>query len=182
MHEILHIIISYCSLCPAIGRTSAPLAHPVEYHWPRRKLCVNHSKTTYMIYPELHLVGVYSSGPVWGRVVDTKGNRIPLIGAFTCLLFGYLGIRRMYDDGATDTVSLVHLGILILCSCMTGVAGNAGLSVAINTTAKSFPDTAVCFPCASLSHADKIGSTAWHHNRACSFWFWPICILLCHNC
>lgn len=86
-------------------------------------------------------VGVYISGPAWGRVVDSKGPRIPLISAFTCLLIGYLGIKRIYDDGAGTAASFMHIVILISCTFMTGFAGNAGLAVAMNTTAKSFPDT-----------------------------------------
>lgn len=86
-------------------------------------------------------VGVYLSGPAWGRVVDSKGPRIPLISAFACLLIGYLGIKHIYDDGTGTATSFMHLAILIACSCITGLAGNAGLAVAINTTAKSFPET-----------------------------------------
>ncbi|KAG1740293.1 major facilitator superfamily domain-containing protein [Suillus lakei] len=86
-------------------------------------------------------VGVYLSGPAWGRVVDSKGPRIPLISASVCLLIGYLGIKRIYDDGAGTTISFMHIAILIACGFMTGLAGNAGLAVAINTTAKSFPET-----------------------------------------
>ncbi|KAH7881863.1 major facilitator superfamily domain-containing protein [Phlebopus sp. FC_14] len=89
-------------------------------------------------------VGVYSSGPVWGRIVDLKGSRIPLIGAFVCLLFGYSGIKRMYDDGVGDgaTVSTFHFAVLVACGFMTGLGGNAGLAASVNTTARSFPDTA----------------------------------------
>lgn len=86
-------------------------------------------------------VGVYLTGPIWGRVVDSRGPRMPLISALACLLVGYLGIKRIYDDGAGTALSFVHLVILIACSFMTGTAGNAGLAVAINTTAKSFPET-----------------------------------------
>ncbi|KAG1740236.1 major facilitator superfamily domain-containing protein [Suillus paluster] len=86
-------------------------------------------------------VGVYLSGPAWGRVVDTKGPRIPLISACACLLIGYLGIKRIYDDGAETSLSFVRLAILIACTFMTGTAGNAGLAVAMNTTAKSFPES-----------------------------------------
>jgi hypothetical protein len=92
-------------------------------------------------------VGSDISGPVWGRIIDSKGNNIPLIGAFTCLLIGYLGIKRVYDDGVGGMGSSLHLIILILCKFMAGLAGVAGVFVAINTTAKSFPDTVVCVPC-----------------------------------
>ncbi|KAG2028570.1 major facilitator superfamily domain-containing protein, partial [Suillus americanus] len=83
-------------------------------------------------------MGVYLTGPAWGRVVDSKGPRIPLISAFACILIGYLGIRHIFDNGAGTVISLV---VLIACSFMTGLAGNAGLAVAMNTTAKSFPET-----------------------------------------
>ncbi|OJA21335.1 hypothetical protein AZE42_07120 [Rhizopogon vesiculosus] len=134
--------LSYRSIFSAVGCTFAPLAYPVECHWPRRELCANHFNPAYTTNSELYLVGVYSSSPIWGRVVDSKGTRIPLIGACTCLFFGYLGIKRMYDDGAGDTVSFLHLAVLIVCTFMTGVAGSAGLAAAMNTTAKSFPDSA----------------------------------------
>ncbi|KAH0839347.1 major facilitator superfamily domain-containing protein [Lanmaoa asiatica] len=89
-------------------------------------------------------MGVYTSGPVWGRIVDTKGPRIPLIGASICLLVGYLGIKQMYDDGIGNgaTVSTLHLTLLVVCGFMTGLGGNAGLGAAVNTTAKSFPSSA----------------------------------------
>ncbi|KIJ58855.1 hypothetical protein HYDPIDRAFT_101889 [Hydnomerulius pinastri MD-312] len=89
-------------------------------------------------------VGVYSSGPVWGRIVDLRGPRIPLIGASICLLLGYSGIKRIYDDGVGGgtTVSALHFAVLVMCGFMTGLGGNAGLGAAVNTTAKSFPDTA----------------------------------------
>ncbi|KIJ58792.1 hypothetical protein HYDPIDRAFT_44335 [Hydnomerulius pinastri MD-312] len=90
-------------------------------------------------------VGVYSSGPVWGRIVDLRGPRIPFIGASICPLFGYSGIKRIYDDGVGGgtTVSALHFAVLVVCGFMTGLRGNARLGAAVNTTAKCFPDTAV---------------------------------------
>ncbi|KAG2124677.1 major facilitator superfamily domain-containing protein [Suillus clintonianus] len=85
-------------------------------------------------------VGVYLSGPAWGRVVDSRGPRIPLITASVCLLVGYLGIKRIYDGGVGTASSFMHVVALIACTFMTGLAGNAGLAVAMNTTAKSFPE------------------------------------------
>ncbi|KAH7890307.1 major facilitator superfamily domain-containing protein [Phlebopus sp. FC_14] len=89
-------------------------------------------------------VGTSTSGPVWGRIVDLKGPRIPLMGAFTCLLLGYSGIKRIYDHGVGDSASIpmFHLTALVLCVFMVGWGCNAGLISAVNTTAKSFPDTA----------------------------------------
>ncbi|KAG9309730.1 major facilitator superfamily domain-containing protein [Chiua virens] len=89
-------------------------------------------------------MGVYTSGPAWGRIVDRKGPRIPLIGASICLLVGYFGIKQMYDDGIGNgaTVSALHFTLLVACGFLTGMGGNAGLGAAINTTAKSFPPAA----------------------------------------
>ncbi|KAJ7886216.1 major facilitator superfamily domain-containing protein [Mycena olivaceomarginata] len=89
-------------------------------------------------------VGVYSSGPFWGRIVDSRGPRIPLSFAFVFLFFGYTGIRHFYNVGVENgaTVSSLSLALLIACSFMTGTGGNAGFTGAINSTAKSFPDKA----------------------------------------
>ncbi|KAI0059338.1 MFS general substrate transporter [Artomyces pyxidatus] len=89
-------------------------------------------------------IGVYTSGPFWGKLVDARGPRPLLVGAFVFLLSGYLGIRSLYDAGLDDgeRLSQLHIGLLILCSFFTGLGGNAGLASAINSTAKSFPDRA----------------------------------------
>ncbi|KAI9566752.1 major facilitator superfamily domain-containing protein [Boletus coccyginus] len=89
-------------------------------------------------------MGVYACGPLWGRIIDRKGPRIPLISASIFLLIGYLGIKQIYDDGIGNgtTVSPVHFALLVVCGFMTGSGGNAGLNAAMNTTAKSFPSNA----------------------------------------
>ena len=70
-----------------------------------------------------------------------------MIGAFVVLLTGYSGIRAIFDAGLDDGAELsrLHLVILIFCSFITGVGGHAGMSSAMNTTAKSFPDSSVSF-------------------------------------
>ena len=90
-------------------------------------------------------MGGYISGPFWGRIVDRKGPRIPLISASICHFVGYMGIRRMYDDGVGNgsTVSALHFALLVVCSFMTGSGGAAGCGAAINATAKSFPSSYV---------------------------------------
>ena len=90
-------------------------------------------------------MGVSIFAPVWGRIVDRKGPRIPLVGASICLLVGYLGTKQMYDDGIGNdmTVSPFHFALLVVCSFMTGSGSTAGLNVAVNATAKSFPSSAV---------------------------------------
>ena len=91
-------------------------------------------------------VGVYSSGPVWGRIVDSKGPRILLAGAFLCLATGYFGMRYLYDSGLprdTSILSIFGFCALVAFSFLTGTGGNAGLVSAVNSTAKTFPDQAV---------------------------------------
>ncbi|KAI5994033.1 major facilitator superfamily domain-containing protein [Pisolithus albus] len=89
-------------------------------------------------------VGVFASGPIWGRIVDSRGPRIPLIGAFLCFLAGYTGIKRMYDAGTDSgtSISAAHFTLLVVCGLLTGLGANAGIASAINTTAKSFPASA----------------------------------------
>lgn len=115
-------------------------------------------------------VGVYSSGPFWGRIVDSRGPRIPLSFAFVFLFFGYTGIRHFYNVGVENgaTVSSLSLALLIACSFMTGTGGNAGFTGAINSTAKSFPDKAVR-PCVvSCETASSLVRSAQRRLGLCS--------------
>jgi MFS family permease len=92
-----------------------------------------------------YLVGVYSSAPLIGRIVDATGPRYTLVGAFMLLLVGYSAIRNIYDNGAppSGSISAFTFWLLVICSFMTGAGGNGGLTSSVNTTAKSFPDKAV---------------------------------------
>lgn len=96
----------------------------------------------------LFLVGVYSSGPIWGRIVDKRGPRIPLIGAFVLLFLGYSGVKSFFDaglpgDAQTAGLSTFSFILLVFCNYMTGSGGNGGLTSSVNSTAKTFPDRAV---------------------------------------
>ncbi|PFH47164.1 hypothetical protein AMATHDRAFT_152811 [Amanita thiersii Skay4041] len=89
-------------------------------------------------------VGVYSTGPIWGRIVDTRGPRILLACAFFLLLSGYSGIRHLYDTGLAEnvkTLSIPSFILLVMCGFVSGAGGNAGLTSGINSTAKTFPDS-----------------------------------------
>ncbi len=102
-------------------------------------------------------VGVYSSGPIWGRIVDARGPRIAMAGAFFLLLIGYGGMKHMYDTG--DGASTVTFVLLLMFGYMTGSGGNAGLSGAVNATAKSFPEALVSVLSRRLELRDSI-----HHS------------------
>jgi len=82
-----------------------------------------------------------------GRVVDAHGPRIPLIKAFIFCLVGYGGIKRMFDEGvgAGEILSAQQFAMLVLYSSLTGFGGGSATSSAVNATAKSFPQSTVCF-------------------------------------
>jgi len=55
-------------------------------------------------------------------------------------------MRHFYDTGlpkGTDHLSLLGFITLAACSFLTGAGGNGGLTGAVNSTAKTFPDQAV---------------------------------------
>ncbi|KAF8580797.1 MFS general substrate transporter [Ramaria rubella] len=102
----------------------------------------------HITYTQLNIIGlsgnmgVYTTGPVIGRVVDKRGPRLLLILAFIFLLVGYSGLRRYYDAGPSNDEKLPVLSLIAmsLFSYMTGAGGNCGLLAASNSTAKSFPE------------------------------------------
>ncbi|KAH7343585.1 major facilitator superfamily domain-containing protein [Rhizoctonia solani] len=90
-------------------------------------------------------LGVYCSGPLWGKVVDARGPRIPLLVAFVLISFGYGGIRAFYTGAITmseTSAARFNGGVaaLFFFSLCTGMAGSAGITSAMNSAAKSFPD------------------------------------------
>lgn len=132
------------SIRAATGFPTTSDAHRIKHCYDRRKLCVNQSDPSSTTVCTNRAVGVYLSGPFTGRIMDTRGPRPLLIVAFIALLGGYLGIRTAYDRGLEEgesTLSRGHLFALIFCSYLTGMGGNSAMSTAMNSTAKSFPDS-----------------------------------------
>ena len=135
------------SLRTPARRTPPDHPHSTQHHRSRRKLSVS------CLLPSLvntnlahYSVGMSISGPVWGRIVDTRGPRISLASSFLLLLLGYSGIRYIFDAGIpapADTVSTFTICLLVLCGCMTGAGGGASSTASLNSTAKIFPDKAV---------------------------------------
>lgn len=77
-------------------------------------------------------------------------NPRSLLVAFVMLLFGYNGIRMFYIGLLTlseDSTAKFNGGVAALSffSLCTGIAGNAGITSAMNSVAKSFPDRMVRF-------------------------------------
>ncbi|WVW79010.1 hypothetical protein I302_100973 [Kwoniella bestiolae CBS 10118] len=93
-------------------------------------------------------LGVYLTGPLWGKLVDSRGQRIPLLIGGTCCLIGYSTVHAFYigtlslrSSSTSDDVSQIRLFILELAMFLTGCGGSSGLTSAVNATAKSFPDS-----------------------------------------
>ncbi len=74
---------------------------------------------------------------------------------FFLLFVGYTGIRHYFDAAAP--LSTLQLCILVMFSFFTGAGGSAGLTAAINTTAKSFPDLMVRIVLAQPTGCDGTG-------------------------
>ncbi|KAF8075790.1 major facilitator superfamily domain-containing protein [Lyophyllum atratum] len=90
-------------------------------------------------------IGVFGTALVWGRIVDLHGPRILLVSALVLLMTGYSGMRHIFDAGvpaSSTTISSLTFYLLVLCGFMTGAGGSAGLTGAVNSTAKTFPDKA----------------------------------------
>lgn len=68
-------------------------------------------------------MGVYTTSPIMGRFVDTRGPKWLLVIAFVCTLGGYLGLKAVYDGEpppARETISTFTFAIMMICSYMTG--------------------------------------------------------------
>ena len=122
-------------------------------------------------------VGGYSSGPIWGRIVDSRGPRILLACSFVSLLGGYSGIRYLYDSGlAPNALSApaIIFYTLLFCSFLTGVGSAGGFASAVNSTAKTFPDRAVCIHRRFAKFILPLTPTASIHDRSGYIWLWTI--------
>jgi len=134
------------SVLSSTRRTTGDHSHSAQHYCLGRKWCDIGPLLGVNSKPDLLGVGVYSTGPIWGRIVDSRGPRILLAGAFLCLSIGYSGIRYLYDSGLprnTSSLSIFGFCALVAFSLLTGAGGNAGLVSAVNSTAKTFPDQAV---------------------------------------
>lgn len=103
-----------------------------------------------------------------------------IIGLFL-LFVGYTGIKHYFDAAAP--LSTLQLCILVMFSFFTGAGGSAGVTAAVNATAKSFPDLMVRLVLAQYTRrggtvTDKQAVLAGHHDRSGSCGFWPVRILL----
>ena len=123
-------------------------------------------------------VGTNSSGPIWGRIVDSRGPRILLACGFVFLLTGYSGIKYLYDAGlAPDALSAPSTTFyaLLFCSFLTGVGGAGGFTSSVNSTAKTFPDRAVCtLWCSCKVYFTHYPMTASIRDRSGNIWLWTI--------
>ncbi|ODN91358.1 hypothetical protein L198_05869 [Cryptococcus wingfieldii CBS 7118] len=93
--------------------------------------------------------GVYTTGPLWGKIVDSRAMLIsssPLLTGGICCLLGYSLVHAFYThsipirSSSSSDISTPRLAFLMLSMFLTGAGGSAGLGSAVNAVAKSFPD------------------------------------------
>ncbi|WWC67450.1 uncharacterized protein I206_101358 [Kwoniella pini CBS 10737] len=89
-------------------------------------------------------LGVYLTGPLWGKIVDSRGQRIPLFVGGLCCLIGYSTVHAFYigkiqlRSNLDSEPNQIKLFILEFAMFLTGCGGSSGLTSAVNATAKSF--------------------------------------------
>ncbi|KIL59181.1 hypothetical protein M378DRAFT_15039 [Amanita muscaria Koide BX008] len=134
----------FSSLHPSSVVISSPHFLRTAYA-PQLGARLNISHTKLNVIGSAGNFGVYGTSAIWGRVIDARGPRIPFTSAFFLLLIGYSGIRLLYEHGLThneNTLPSFTFLLLVACSLITGVGASAGGGSAINSTAKTFPDSA----------------------------------------
>ncbi|KAJ8521826.1 hypothetical protein ONZ45_g1531 [Pleurotus djamor] len=97
--DALYLTMSACALCVGLSIYAA---------WRDQKKLAK-------LETQASITGAYMSGPVWGKIVDARGPRILLASAAVFLLSGFLGIRKLFDDGVFPGTSLTTFcfGVLI---------------------------------------------------------------------
>ncbi|UZJ55249.1 hypothetical protein CBS101457_004569 [Exobasidium rhododendri] len=80
-------------------------------------------------------MGVYLSGPIWGRLVDKKGPKVALGMGASLVLIGYGGLSMAYDGKFGSNAPILLLALL---SLSTGLGNCAGFTAAMNAQAKSW--------------------------------------------
>ncbi|ORY24135.1 major facilitator superfamily domain-containing protein [Naematelia encephala] len=91
-------------------------------------------------------LGVYMTGPLWGKLVDSRGQRLPLLLGGICNAIGYFTVRAFVNHTiplrSTPSGEPSSIGLFFLCFAMflTGSGGSAGIAASVNAIAGSFSD------------------------------------------
>lgn len=101
-------------------------------------------------HTQLNFIGVSASfgslsSPMWGRIIDSHGPRIPLACSFLFHIIGYAWMKQLYDAGLpphAKTLPMMVFVALFLCTLLAGSGGVAADIASVNSTAKTFPDRA----------------------------------------
>ena len=79
-------------------------------------------------------LGMYMSGPIWGRWIDRSGPYGAITSGAFLVLIGYGMLSRAYKYGWTN----VPVVVLALFCLLTGLGNSAGNNAAINVQARSW--------------------------------------------
>ena len=135
--------------CPTCNRISLGWAETVRlfrsrsHHHPLMHVRSDSPDRLNAPRPSRSSAGTYGSGPLHGRLVDTRGPKLSLVIAFFTLLIGYLGTKVIFDAGlgqGQEQASTATVALLMIFGFLTGTGGSGGLTGALNTVAKSFPE------------------------------------------
>ena len=147
-------LISHRSICTPAGNTSYYQPHRAQHDSFGLRPYVPFYGSLIIFHNSSTPVGASMTAPFYGRITDTRGPRILLTVAFLLLLLGYLGTLSLYDAGphaGATTASPLTISLLLICAFMIGSGSSSGITAAVNTTAKTFPDNAVCIPTFSIA-------------------------------
>lgn len=131
----LSTIRSISLLSSFIVALSAGSNYGFSSYSPQLQERLHLSSTQINIVGVMGNMGVYLSGPFWGRLVDRKGPKIALALGASLVVIGYGGLSISYRSTFWSSTSLFALSIFSLFS---GLGNSAAFTAAMNAQAKSW--------------------------------------------
>lgn len=130
----LRSISLFCSFLVAL---SAGSNYGFSSYSPQLQERLHLTSTQINIVGVMGNMGVYLSGPFWGRLVDRKGPKIALALGAILVAIGYGGLSVSYQGTVWPSTSLSALGMFSLFS---GLGNSGAFTAAMNAQAKSWKE------------------------------------------
>lgn len=129
-------VARYVSLfCSTLVALSAGSNYGFSSYSPQLQERLHLSSTAINVVGVMGNMGVYLSGPIWGRLVDRTGPRPALLIGALLVLAGYGGLSLSYERRIWQNTSLAFLSFL---SLLSGLGNSAAFTAAMNAQAKSW--------------------------------------------